>query len=292
MRNEASLWPDRETIPPLPMNVPEAYEKILNRVSVHEKGKVETILRIIIGARRPLTIGEMAMALGVATTSEAETAIEASLNPDGLAEKIRRLCGLFVFIKDLKIYLIHQTAQEFLISKVDKSPDLTWYLEPSQTELHMTQICVRYLLMNDLISNNGKSVRILLYYCAENWADHFRYVLAPEDEIVHRVWRLYDVGTELFRLWFPIFWKTAMPYHRDRKIKKLHLAVFNGHRDILTLVLMSKTGSIEEVDGWKTNALQWESIAMLSKLLVQEDILILFNNYLRTGPMSTRMERS
>ncbi|EED14522.1 conserved hypothetical protein [Talaromyces stipitatus ATCC 10500] len=45
-----SLRPDHETIPPLPKNVPEAYERILDRVPSDEKTKVETILRIIVGA--------------------------------------------------------------------------------------------------------------------------------------------------------------------------------------------------------------------------------------------------
>ncbi|EED17326.1 conserved hypothetical protein [Talaromyces stipitatus ATCC 10500] len=114
-----SLRPDRETIPPLPKNVPKAYERILNRVPSDQKAKIETILRIIVGARRPLTVQEMAMALGVATTPGAETATEAGLSPNGLDKKIRQLCGLFVFIKESKIYLIHQTAREFLVSRHD-----------------------------------------------------------------------------------------------------------------------------------------------------------------------------
>jgi hypothetical protein len=255
-----SLRPDRETISPLPKNVPEAYERILDRVPSDQKTKVETILRIIVGTRRPLTVQEMAMALGVATTPCAETAMEAGLSPNGLDKKIRQLCGLFVFIKDTKIYLIHQTAREFLLSKIHKSPDLKWYLEPSKTELQMARICVRYLLMNDLTSKDEESVRSLLDYCAENWADHFRHVLVPEDEIVHWASKLYDVETELFGLWFPKFWNTAMPHHKDSRMKALHLAAFNGHRDILDFVLVSTTGLIEEVDGSKTNALQWACV--------------------------------
>jgi hypothetical protein len=136
-----SLRPDREGIPLLPKNVPEAYDRILARVTHSREHEVEMILRIIVGARRPLTIQEMAMALGVATTSDAQTTREADLDPSGLDIRIRRLCGLFVFIKNNKVYLIHQTAREFLISKVDKSPELKWYLEPTETELLMARIC-------------------------------------------------------------------------------------------------------------------------------------------------------
>jgi ankyrin repeat protein len=114
--------------------------------------------------------------------------------------------------------------------------------------------------MNDLISKDDESVRSLLDYCAKNWSDHFGAVVAPEDDIVHWVWKLYDVETDLFRLWFPTFWKIAMPSYENPKMTALHLAAFNGHQDILFLVLGSKTAAIEEVDSSKSNALQWACV--------------------------------
>jgi ankyrin repeat protein len=252
-----SLRPDRETIPPLPKNVPEAYERLLDRVPSDQKAKVETILRIIVGARRPLTVQEMAMALGVATTPNAKTATEAGVSPNGLDKKIRQLCGLFVFIKESKIYLIHQTAREFLISQHDRSSNIHWHLEQRKTEIQMTEICVKYLLMDDLVSKDGESVRSLLDYSAKNWADHFRNVRFPEADVVNWVWKLYDVRTERFHLWFLKFWAAAMPYRQDPEMEALHLAAFNGHLDILCRVVVNKTGAIDQVDGLGMTALQW-----------------------------------
>ncbi|EED11950.1 ankyrin repeat-containing protein, putative [Talaromyces stipitatus ATCC 10500] len=208
-----SLRPDRETIPPLPKNVSKAYERILDRVPSDQKTKVETILRIIIGARRPLTVQEMAMALG--------------------------------------------TAREFLISKHGRSPNVHWHLEQRKTEIQMTEICVKYLVMNDLVSNDGESIRSLLDYSAENWADHFRDVLSPEAELVDWVWKLYDVMTKRFRLWFPKFWTVAMRHRQDPKMKALHLAAFNGHPDILCRVDVNKTDAVDQFDRSGTTALQW-----------------------------------
>ncbi|EED22542.1 Pfs, NACHT and Ankyrin domain protein, partial [Talaromyces stipitatus ATCC 10500] len=252
-----SLRPDNETIPSLPKDVPEAYERILNRAPSDQKATVEIILRIIVGARRPLSVQEMAMALGVATSPDAETAAEAGLNPSALDKKIRQLCGLFVFIKESRIYLIHQTAREFLISRHDRSANMHWHLEQRKTEIQMTEICLKYLLLNDLVSNVEESIRSLLDYSAENWADHFRDVVCPDDEIVNRAWKLYDVRTERFRLWFPKFWTTAMPYHPQPQMEALHLAAFNGHQGILCRIDVNKTGAIDQVDGSRTTALQW-----------------------------------
>ncbi|EED24223.1 ankyrin repeat-containing protein, putative [Talaromyces stipitatus ATCC 10500] len=263
------LRPDRETIPPLPKNVPEAYERILNRVPSDQKAKVETILQIIVGARRPLTVQEMAMALGLATTLGAETAKEAGLNPSGLDKKIRQLCGLFVFIKESKIYVIHQTAREFLISKHDRYASFKWCLEQRKTEIQMTEICVKYLLMNDVVSDDRKYIRSLLDYSAENWADNFRDVLSPEDGLVDWVWRLYDVTTCQFHLWFPNFWKTAMPYHGDPKMEALHLAAFNGHQDIVRRIALNERGAIDKTDRSGTNAFQWACVQGCSRVVEQ-----------------------
>ena len=106
----------------------------------------------------------------------------------------------------------------------------------------MTDICVKYLLMNDLVSNDEQSVRSLLDYSAENWANHFRDVISPEAGLVDWVWKLYEVMTERFRLWFPRFWTIAMPHHPHPKMKALHLAAFNGHPDILCRVDVAKAG--------------------------------------------------
>jgi ankyrin repeat protein len=71
------------------------------------------------------------------------------------------------------------------------------------------------------------------------------------------VWKLYDVMTKLFGLWFPKFWTVAMPYYPDPKMKALHLAAFNGHPEILCRVDVNKTGAIDLVDGSGATALRW-----------------------------------
>ncbi|KAJ5765672.1 Ankyrin repeat protein [Penicillium odoratum] len=61
-----SLQPDAESIRPVPTTVNAAYAKILARVHADQFSTVKKILLIITGARRPLTIQEMALALGIA----------------------------------------------------------------------------------------------------------------------------------------------------------------------------------------------------------------------------------
>ena len=146
-----SLRPAESSITLIPPSVNAAYEKILCRVPADQIDTVKKILEIIVAARRPLTIREMAMALGIATCSESRTTIQAGLDPTHLDEKLRQLCGLFVFTNNSKIYLIHQTAREFLIEKKSlNNLNFAYWSSLSDAEDRMADICLRYLLMEDL----------------------------------------------------------------------------------------------------------------------------------------------
>lgn len=94
-----SLRPAEESIRLVPASVNAAYERILARVPPNKEDDLKKVLQIIVSARRPLTIKEMAMSLGVATKTSSRTAADTGLNPKGLDNKIRHLCGLFVLLK-------------------------------------------------------------------------------------------------------------------------------------------------------------------------------------------------
>ncbi|KAJ5646949.1 hypothetical protein N7490_003321 [Penicillium lividum] len=114
---KSGLWPIENSIILIPPSVNAAYEKILSRVPADNMDLVKKILEIIVVARRPMAIQEMAIALGIATNSEARIIMGSGLDPTHFPEKLRQLCGLFIFINDSKVYLIHETAREFLIQK-------------------------------------------------------------------------------------------------------------------------------------------------------------------------------
>lgn len=148
---------------------------------------MKTILRIVVGARRPLTIGEMALALDVATSPYLKLAAEFSINKEHLERNIRDWCGLFIFINYFKIYLIHQTAREFLICE-NGAITTEWKhcFNVADTEVYMSRICVRFLLLKHLkmkishelvidasrIKSNKNVIEDFLLYSAEHWLDY------------------------------------------------------------------------------------------------------------------------
>lgn len=91
------------------------------------------------------------------------------------------------FCQSSKIYLIHQTAREFLMRQLGVSTCIKWSFQPNEVELLMAQICVRYLVMDDLVCSKEDTIQILLEYAVQNWADHFRNTSSDEDKLMEAV---------------------------------------------------------------------------------------------------------
>ncbi|KAJ5963150.1 hypothetical protein N7481_013455 [Penicillium waksmanii] len=261
-----SLRPTWNSITLIPPSVNAAYEKILCRVPNDQKDIVRKILVIIVAARRPLTIQEMAMALGIGTCVESRTTVQAGLDPVHLDRKLRQLCCLFIFTRNQKIYLIHQTAREFLIKK--KSSDncnFAYWSSLSDAEDLMAHICLRYLLMEDLDDDEADSrsyTRDLLEYSAVYWGDHVQKVaLTSDKEMSDLLQRVYEMSEKRFALWFEIFWEAFRPFEKKPpRMKALHLAALNGHEQMVHFFLDAEQNDMNRADDISTYPLIWASL--------------------------------
>ncbi|KAL1982660.1 hypothetical protein VTN96DRAFT_1030 [Rasamsonia emersonii] len=140
----------KQLIDSIPTTLEEAYEAILKKSP--NINRARKLLHIIVAATRPLSVKEMNVALNI---EEGRTALEEDVDVDSeenleekmrniygllarernvllgiekaledadvesekrVEEKIRNICGLFVNIVESRVYLIHQTAKEFLIA--------------------------------------------------------------------------------------------------------------------------------------------------------------------------------
>jgi len=79
--------------------VDHAYEKILGRTKEKKATLVKKVLIIMVGARRPLTVREMSIALGMATSTVSGPLAQRKLDPDRLEDAIRHLSNLFVVMR-------------------------------------------------------------------------------------------------------------------------------------------------------------------------------------------------
>lgn len=104
----------RKAIRQIPQTVDDAYNRILDRSSDTEKAK--RLLHIVTAATRPLSLKEMSLAMAIEGTHRSYDDVMQELEPEErFRATLRDICGLFVVIIDAKIYLLHQTAKEFLV---------------------------------------------------------------------------------------------------------------------------------------------------------------------------------
>ncbi|KAL1591697.1 hypothetical protein SLS60_011696 [Paraconiothyrium brasiliense] len=128
----------------LPSNVDEAYEEILNKSQ--DDGSVETLLQIILAASHPLSLDELNVAFTLAQDEErieSYAELQSNLWPN-FSQVVQDLCGLFVNVHKSKVYLIHQTAREFLVKK---KRGIKWQGRLDMHTAHQTlfRLCTRYI---------------------------------------------------------------------------------------------------------------------------------------------------
>lgn len=252
--------------------VEDAYEKILGRLKYNQREEARTLLHIVVGARRPLTLSEMDVAFQIATDSpDAKTHKELDLDNNILKLRIRELCGLFVFIDDDRIYLIHQTAKEFLVAKdcLACAVGSRWKhsLNSQHSDTKLTQICVQYLSFRDIKDDQLYSSRReadvessaypLLDYSTAHWPAHLRNIRSIDEELLDRIFRLYDTHEKRFQIWFPRFWEANHPFDANAGITNVHAAALNGHDKVLLRLLdLDQTVMNTKDDGNRT-PLMW-----------------------------------
>ena len=268
-----------EAIQRIPPSVDKAYERILQKSS--DRGKARRLLHIVCGAARPLTLIEMNRALSIHDDGRL-----AKLTPSqSFAGIVRGLCGLFISIRNEKIYLIHQTAKEFLISEnvtgeFDRSIDSsneTWKhsLGPTESNLILAKICISYLLSpifeSDLLvidydnEEPKKAVNRyideydLLDYSANHWATHFRAAETKEMATLKLALKVCDTQPNRFRIWFQVYWITMMHYSSrvPSNFSELMVGSYFGLEAVVELLLAKERVDPDPKDNNGQTPLSW-----------------------------------
>jgi ankyrin repeat protein len=176
----------------LPQSVDAAYEKLLNKHPSREKER-RRALHLVLGAKRPLSLAEMSVALAFENREQSNTEIAGKIiTPAKRKVYLKNLCGLFISIINEKVYLLHQTAREFLdpqssgrafkksipteppISSTEQvanhTPAYVWKhsMDKPAYESTIAETCIRYL--HSAFRNKNDS---LLEYSAIYWIEHY-----------------------------------------------------------------------------------------------------------------------
>jgi ankyrin repeat protein len=257
----------KQIIGTLPSTVDEVYEAILSKIKDRERAR--KLLHIVVAATRPLTLEEMNIALAIEDHHRSYEDLDLE-NGTRFEATVKHICGLFVSVIDHKVYLIHQTAKEFLVGK---SQALTgqWKhsLHPGDSELLMARICITYLMFKDfqdgLSDDNHSDDRFVretalsesvtqqkreeayFGYAACFWTAHYG---QAQKQAIHRlvqsVLTICDTQSPLFRKWFYVYWSTVFPYiSTPNFINSIMVGSYFGHEAVVKWLLEAGNAEVD-----------------------------------------------
>ncbi|RYP32081.1 hypothetical protein DL768_011152 [Monosporascus sp. mg162] len=256
----------------LPQTVDEAYDRILSKS--HDSEKAKKILHIVVAAARPLTLREMNLALALRESDRSYPDLD--LRPENrFSQDVRDICGLFVTIIDSRIYLLHQTAKEFLVrnEKMNFSKyvhrSLKWKhaLQPQESHRILAEICIWHLLLDEFgappldgswsLSQYVEN-HTFLDYSAKYWAAHVRELrIGIQNAMTHSILRICDTNSKRYLTWLRIYW-TSTNTDFPQGLTTLMIASYFGLRTAVKHLLKIDDSNLNSQDDtYQRSALSW-----------------------------------
>ena len=242
----------------LPASVDQAYDKILSRSTDKEKSKL--ILEAIVAAVRPLTLEEMPVVLAITMEHVGSKKLANSLEPvERCSTTIRNLCGLFVVLVDRRVYLLHQTAREFLLQSGTVSQALTRptgsnrpSMDSRADSVLVWKGCVKMPKANRMLAErclwylSQSQHEDFLEYSTEHWMKHFRESdISDEAEITQLALQLCDYWSgNGYDNWQSI----DKPPRKVLSSSLLMLPAFLGLTPVVKKLLVSKLGQKSTIE--------------------------------------------
>ncbi|KAL4928340.1 ankyrin repeat-containing domain protein [Aspergillus undulatus] len=263
-----------EVISVLPRSVEAAYEAAFNASQAKYRPWIRKAFCIILAASRPLTLREMHISLQLDVSSSKPPRVYHDL---GLT--LRNRCGFLVTISAGRVYLIHQTARDFLMEKGFPRDDGDTGSAPiTEMESHqaLAWSCVKYF---DLVVEPGIALSKkhgegtdyssqiktvvgehgeFLQYVAENWFQHIKRAgLDSDKDLAQRVRPLCDPQNHLCKVWKELYHSSegTSEFVDFHNVNTLWIASFTGITAVVEELLEGEVGAASDarnLDGQNT----------------------------------------
>lgn len=146
----------KQIINNFPRKLEETYASFLYKIPQGSQDIARTILRLLMGSSRHLTLDEINMAYTI-SQEEYKTIAEASEDcQNAIEQMLHGIVGSFVRFEASRVSLIHQSAKDFLAGFARSSSDDTiqsFGISPSVAALCIASTCIQYLLLEDFATD-------------------------------------------------------------------------------------------------------------------------------------------
>ncbi|KAJ5371988.1 hypothetical protein N7517_003994 [Penicillium concentricum] len=249
----------KDIVRSLPPTVDKAYEAILSRIDDAERPQARKLLSIVVASSRPLTLQELNVALTVELQHKSYDDLKADLDDEERFEStVRDMCGLFVTILGQRIYLIHQTAKEFLVGSHEVLDGWKHSLHPVESELILATSCIVPLTFSDFddyqMPDEVSLGELLsgfefLGYAASFWTAHFREAQKQAtEELLQLVLQVCNTSSRRFNIWSRLYMMADPSTAIQRFTNTMMVASYLGHDTVVDQLLKKSESDIDSKD--------------------------------------------
>ncbi|KAI1660852.1 hypothetical protein F4813DRAFT_386262 [Daldinia decipiens] len=146
----SSIKDIKDIVTKIPPTLEKTYLGFLGAISSGNQQLTSRLLQLILASSRPLFLDEINIAFTIDSSHRTADAVSQDCQ-SAVAHTIRGLLGPFARILDSKVFLVHQSAKDFLLEAgrvYDSFPTLRM-ISKENAELQMSISCIRYLLLED-----------------------------------------------------------------------------------------------------------------------------------------------
>ena len=139
----------------LPQEMRQLYEQLLRSIPSEHQQLAVKLLHIIAGSLRPLTLDEIGIFLTIQDSHRSVSEVEADSQPS-VQRTLQGNLGPLVRVSDSGVYLVHQSAKEFLYDlwkEKDNILSAIYGNNDQNANLMLASSCLFFLLLDDFITD-------------------------------------------------------------------------------------------------------------------------------------------
>lgn len=137
----------REALASLPRDLPETYERALQKIRARQSIEIaQRTFKWVAAAKRPLLMDEVKEAVAVRAEDKH---LDQDRVPTNDSKILHACANLLILDEDRTVRLAHHTVKEYLLSLSNDSPLLSFQFNTDRDDLMVGRACLTYLLFSD-----------------------------------------------------------------------------------------------------------------------------------------------